>query len=301
MEKLNELEAISSVEVKPDVCFVSSDTTLIGSVEEAVKKTKHELTLWAKADAFSSGISNDDSKKHIQESRLVIFDITRANTNIMLDIGFVFALDKPFIFITNNSRSIPETLIKYRVLIFEIDNIQNLSEKLSVWILDVFKNPNSFTNKSLLTQTKNLQNVFISYSHKDEIYMNRVCVHLKPLEKMGLLDVWSDKKIKSGDRWRDEIENALKKANVAILLVSADYLASDFIVNNELPPLLKNAEDKGTRIIPVILKPCRFTRDKSLSIFHSINDPKDALIALTEGKQEEIYDNIANEVENRIK
>lgn len=104
-------------------------------------------------------------------------------------------------------------------------------------------------------------------------------------------------KLKAGDKWKIEIENALKRARAAILLVSADFLASGFIVDNELPLLLKRAELEGTRIIPVIVKPCRFDRDKNLSMFQSINDPSKPIIKLSSAEREKIYDRISNEIE----
>lgn len=122
-------------------------------------------------------------------------------------------------------------------------------------------------------------------------------VHLRPLEKGDLIDLWVDTKLKSGDKWKIEIENALKRARAAILLVSADFLASDFIVKNELPPLLKKAEFEGTRIIPVIVKLCRFTRDKNLSLFQATNDPLKPLIKLSSADREKIYDWISKEIE----
>jgi hypothetical protein len=51
--------------------------------------------------------------------------------------------------------------------------------------------------------------------------------------------------LRAGDKWKREIEKALQRATAAVLLVSADFLASDFITDNELPPLLKNAEEQG--------------------------------------------------------
>ena len=54
----------------------------------------------------------------------------------------------------------------------------------------------------------------------------------------------------SGEKWKQKIEKALNDASIAILLISADFIASDFIINNELQPLLKNAEEKGTVILP---------------------------------------------------
>ena len=139
--------------------------------------------------------------------------------------------------------------------------------------------------------------IFISYCHKDKEYLDRLLVHLKPLKKQGLVDPWVDTKLVAGDDWKKEIKTALNEARAAILLVSADFLASDFIVDNELPPLLQAAKEKGSRIIPVILKPCRFLRDKNLRAFQSVNLPEEPLSLVSENERELIYDTVAQQVE----
>lgn len=141
------------------------------------------------------------------------------------------------------------------------------------------------------------KHVFISYSHRDTQYLERLLVHLKPLERAGLIDAWADTRLLAGDKWRNEITKALNSARVAILMISADFLASDFVVDNELPPLLAAAEEKGTIIIPVILKPCRFTREKILREFQSINQPDSPLSLVDENEQELVYDTVAQRVE----
>lgn len=141
------------------------------------------------------------------------------------------------------------------------------------------------------------KSLFISYSHKDTEYLDRLMVHLRPLEKSGLIDAWNDTRIAAGKKWQEEIESALKKSAVAVLLVSADFLASSFIVDNELPPLLDKAARDGTVILPLILKPCRFTRDKSLSIFQAINPPDAPLSGMDEHGRETVYDSAAARVE----
>jgi hypothetical protein len=145
---------------------------------------------------------------------------------------------------------------------------------------------------------KTSDSIFISYSHKDKKYLDHLMVHLRPLEKDGLFDLWVDTKPKAGDKWKIEIENALKRARAAILLVSSDFYASGFIVDNELPPLLKKAKLEGTRIIPVIVNPCRFSRDKNLSIFQAINNPLKPLSNLSLAERDKIYDRISKEIES---
>ncbi|MCC7142274.1 MAG: toll/interleukin-1 receptor domain-containing protein [Candidatus Eisenbacteria bacterium] len=140
--------------------------------------------------------------------------------------------------------------------------------------------------------------IFISYSHKDLEYLERLMVHLRPLEKRGMIDTWVDTRLKIGDKWRKEVENALKQASVGILLISADFLASDFIIDDELPPLLRAAEEKGTLILPVIVKPCRFSREKSLNEFQAANSPDEPLSVLDESEREFIYDTIAQRIED---
>lgn len=103
-------------------------------------------------------------------------------------------------------------------------------------------------------------NIFISYSHADKKWLDRLEVHLKALRRyLSDVEYWDDKKIKGGDNWKQEIEKAIAKANVAILLVSTNYLASDFVATDEIPPLLQKAEKEGTRILPLIVSPCAFS------------------------------------------
>ncbi len=143
--------------------------------------------------------------------------------------------------------------------------------------------------------------VFISYSHQDKRYLDRLLVHLRPLEKKGLIDAWADTQLIAGDRWKKEIAKALSSAKAAVLLVSADFLASDFILDNELPPLLQKANSEGATIIPVILTPCRFSRDRNLSEFHAINPPDEPVGLLDEVEREMVYDAVSQRIEELFK
>ncbi|HTP97694.1 MAG TPA: toll/interleukin-1 receptor domain-containing protein, partial [Casimicrobiaceae bacterium] len=120
---------------------------------------------------------------------------------------------------------------------------------------------------------------------------------LRPLQREAKLTLWDDTAIKPGQQWRKEIADALKAAKVAVLLVSADFLASDFIVEHELPPLLASAEKRGTVILPVIIKPCRFKQTEGLKDYQAMNSPDDPIIGMTEAAQENVFLNLAERIE----
>jgi len=143
--------------------------------------------------------------------------------------------------------------------------------------------------------------VFISYSHNDREWLTRLQKHLKTLENEGVyVDVWDDTRIKAGDKWKQEIKRALDEAKIAVLLISTDFLASDFIAKNELPPLLEAAKKNGAVILPLILKPSRYTRHKELSEFQAVNDPAKPLIKLEEAEQEEILVKLTGIIEDNL-
>lgn len=107
--------------------------------------------------------------------------------------------------------------------------------------------------------------VFISYSHADEKEKNALLLHLGVLRGAGLIDLWSDDRISAGADWEDEINKAMANARIAILLISANFLTSDFITKNEVPELLKLRESKGLITFPVIARECPWKKVEWLS------------------------------------
>ncbi|EWM64140.1 MULTISPECIES: toll/interleukin-1 receptor domain-containing protein [unclassified Micromonospora] len=142
--------------------------------------------------------------------------------------------------------------------------------------------------------------VFISYSHKDADWLERLLVFLKPIHRDGIIQLWSDKDIKPGQNWRAEINVALNVAGMAIPLISSDFLASDLIVNEELPKLFQAAEHEGTKIMPLILRPSRFERTPILSAFQSVNPPSHPLSALRRSQWEKILANLSDAIEDEL-
>ncbi|XXX74160.1 toll/interleukin-1 receptor domain-containing protein [Sorangium sp. So ce134] len=98
--------------------------------------------------------------------------------------------------------------------------------------------------------------VFISYSRADTEWKDRLVAHLGVLQKQELLELWDDGRVGAGDAWKPEIDAAIRRASVAVLLISADYLSSPLALDEEIPHLLKRRHDGRFCILAVLLKPC---------------------------------------------
>jgi DNA-binding NarL/FixJ family response regulator len=107
--------------------------------------------------------------------------------------------------------------------------------------------------------------VFISYSHKDEAEKESLLTHLGVL-KPGLIDLWSDDALGAGDDWEHEITEAIRQAKVAMLLITANFLNSNFILREEVPRLLTRRKKDGLVVFPIIAKHCAWRRIEWLKV-----------------------------------
>lgn len=98
--------------------------------------------------------------------------------------------------------------------------------------------------------------VFISYSHEDECWKDRLVKHLMVLECQGILELWHDRHVRPGCDWRDRIFEALDRARLAVYLISKNSLTSDFITGEEVGRALRRHEEEGLPIYSVIVSPC---------------------------------------------
>jgi len=135
--------------------------------------------------------------------------------------------------------------------------------------------------------------LFISYSHRDGEWVERLRRMIKPLEQRYGLVRWDDSRIQAGGLWRQEIEQALASASVALLLVSADFLASDFVARSELPPLFRAAKDKGLRILWVPLRPSLWKHIPEIEQYQAVIPPGRTLAEMAEVEQERAFVQIA--------
>lgn len=107
--------------------------------------------------------------------------------------------------------------------------------------------------------------VFLSYAHEDGKWRSDLEVHLKALVREGLIDYWDDKRLRTGTNWRAEIDRQLLRARIALLLVSPNFLASDFIQDKEVPAIFKRHAKAGMEVFPLIVEPCLWKRSNWIS------------------------------------
>jgi hypothetical protein len=98
--------------------------------------------------------------------------------------------------------------------------------------------------------------VFISYSHRDEAWRAFFAKHLNVLASQGIAEVWTALRIGAGEAWEREIIRAIDSARLAILLISADFLGSEFILNVEIPQILERHRAGELAVVPVLVRPC---------------------------------------------
>jgi formylglycine-generating enzyme required for sulfatase activity len=98
--------------------------------------------------------------------------------------------------------------------------------------------------------------IFFSYARKDELLRDELNKHLKPLQQEGIITAWHDREIPPGAEWQNEIDRHLESAQIILLLISADFLASDYCYSFELKRALERHASNEARVIPVILRSC---------------------------------------------
>jgi hypothetical protein len=144
------------------------------------------------------------------------------------------------------------------------------------------------------------EQVFISYSHKDKEWLEKLTTMLKPLVRNQTINVWDDTKIKAGSQWKDEIKKALAAAKIAVLIVSPNFLASDFIAEHELPPLLQVAEQEGLTIIWVYVSSCLYN-ETEIGNYQAAHDISHPLKGLSEAELDDVLVDICQKIKDLIR
>jgi TIR domain len=103
---------------------------------------------------------------------------------------------------------------------------------------------------------EHVNTVFFSYSHEDERLRDQLETHLAMLKRQGVISTWHDRRLVAGDDLNAGISRELELADIILLLVSADFLASDYCYGVEMARALERHRSGAARVIPVILRPC---------------------------------------------
>jgi hypothetical protein len=140
--------------------------------------------------------------------------------------------------------------------------------------------------------SKEALSVFISYCHTDEHMKDQLVKHLSPLKRSGLISEWHDRKITGGENFGDEISSNLESASIILLLVSIDFINSQYCYDIEMDAALKRHEEKQCLVIPIILRNCLWQQapfaklqalPKDARAVSSWPSPDDAYVNIAEG------------------
>ena len=140
--------------------------------------------------------------------------------------------------------------------------------------------------------------LFYSYSHKDEKLRKQLEAHLSTLSRERLISGWHDREITAGTKWKGQIDDHLKAARIILLLISSDFLASDYCQDVELKFAMKQDKNGMARVIPVILRPCDW-HTASFSKLQAL--PRDGKAVTRWTHRDEAWLNVVEGIRNALK
>jgi TIR domain len=142
--------------------------------------------------------------------------------------------------------------------------------------------------------------IFISYSHQDERWKDRLLIHLAVLERQGVADVLDVNTLQAGSDWAKQIEKSIHQSDIAVLLVSPSFLASDFVVSKELPALLERRHKEGLPIVPILVRPSMWSAVPTFAELQFANDPSKPLSLASAEEIDEEFASIAQQIADLV-
>ena len=139
--------------------------------------------------------------------------------------------------------------------------------------------------------------VFYSYAHADETLRNALEKHLKTLQRQGLITQWHDRRIDAGTEWAHVIDTHLNTASLILLLISSDFIASDYCYDLEMTRAMDRHKAKEACVIPIVLRPC----DWKGAPFGKLQGlPKDMKAVTTWVNRDEAFTDIAQGIRQAV-
>jgi hypothetical protein len=143
--------------------------------------------------------------------------------------------------------------------------------------------------------------VFISYSHDDRKFKDELLAHLKVFERFHGVRFWTDEHTEPGAGWLEELDNAMREADVALLLVSRSLLSSQFINDVEIPKLVRRHAEEGLSVIPILLRQCSWKSHPEISQFSPLPSNEKPISAHRGDAKERAYTEVADAIATLVK
>jgi len=145
----------------------------------------------------------------------------------------------------------------------------------------------------------NPKDIFISYAHVDEKFKDELVKMLSPLQDQGVLRIWQDREIEPGEEWYQAIQNSMNACDIALLLISSDFLNSRFIKSIEVPNLLRRRREEGLRAVPIIIRSCLWQSVPVLKDLQAL--PKDGKPISSFEDRDQVWTDIGKAIEDLTK
>ena len=206
---------------------------------------------------------------------------------------------------------IAETLVEYGIVRLErsgqievspfISDIvtHDRSRRLEYAIADVLSSDTRYASNSTSSEgpTPTKINLFFCYSHKDEALRDELAAHLRLLERNKVIGTWHDRRIGAGEEWREAINDNLEKAHLVLLLVSSDFLSSDYCYDVEMTRALSRQKAGETVVIPIILRACKWDGAPFANLQAL---PRDAMPVTSWSNRDEAWTSVVAGIESAI-
>lgn len=256
--------------------------------------------------------ASQDQKRCLHDHTELV--VTMCDTRLSLDAGFLWSVfDKLFSFESINSqfRSDPDREEKRQEF---VDRLKRTGEQRSDSMIAVarfkqraitqieinaskWSSMTSFVSDTPTDPSSEVK-LFYSYSHKDESFRDDLETHLSMLRRQGFIREWHDRRISSGTEWKGKIDENLESAHIVLLLISSDFLASDYCYDVEMKRALERHEEGTTRVIPVFLRSCMWS-DAPFAELQGL--PRDAKPITAWDDRDEAFTSVAEGIRDVVK
>jgi len=147
------------------------------------------------------------------------------------------------------------------------------------------------------SRASDAQLVFVSYSHRDDRWLEALQKKLAPILAGRELSLWADTRIVPGTRWREDLEDAIGRAAIAILLVTPNYLASQYIADHELTRILSAAVTREIKVLWIPIS-ASLVAETEIAEFQAAYDPARPLDTLAQGQRNRAWVEIGSAIQH---